>query len=60
MAIPINVEDLLRQRKVESNRVEFKKGWNQDRIYRSIFASAYDYVHIGCGYFLVGILEEYY
>ena len=55
MALPINVEDLLRQRKVESNRIEFKKGWNQDRIYRSIFASAYDFVHIGCGYFLVGI-----
>ena len=31
MALPINVEDLLRQRKVESNRIEFKKGWNPDR-----------------------------
>ena len=26
MALPINVEELLRQRKVESNRIEFKKG----------------------------------
>lgn len=26
MLLPINVEDLLRQRKVESNRIEFKKG----------------------------------
>ncbi len=40
MALPINVEDLLRQRKVESNRIEFKKGWNPDRIYRSICAFA--------------------
>ncbi len=36
MALPINIEDLLRQRKVESNRIEFKKWWNPDRIYRSI------------------------
>ncbi len=32
MALPINVEDLLRQTKVESNRIEFKKGWNPDNI----------------------------
>lgn len=40
MALPINVEDLLKQRKVESDRIEFKKGWNLDRIYRSICAFA--------------------
>lgn len=25
MAIPINIEDLLNKRKIESNRIEFKK-----------------------------------
>ena len=53
MALPINVEDLLRQRKVESNRIEFKKGWNPDRIYRSICAFANDFDNIGGGYILV-------
>ncbi len=28
MAIPINIEDLLSKQKVESNRIEFKAGWN--------------------------------
>lgn len=58
MALPINVEYLLRQRKVESNRIEFKKGWNPDRIYRSICAFANDFDNIGGGYILVGIEEE--
>ena len=58
MALPINVEDLLRQRKVESNRIEFKKGWNPDRIYRSICAFANDFDNIGGGYILVGVDED--
>ena len=58
MALPINVEDLLRQRKVESNRIEFKKGWNPDRLYRSICAFANDFDNIGGGYILVGVEEE--
>lgn len=58
MALPINVEDLLRQRKVESNRIEFKKGWNPDRIYRSVCAFANDFDNIGGGYILVGVEEE--
>lgn len=58
MSIPINVEDLLWQSKVESNRIEFKKGWNPDRIYRSICAFANDFDNIGGGYILVGVEEE--
>lgn len=42
MAIPVNLEDLLQKNKVESNRIEFKEGWNPDRIYRSICAFAND------------------
>lgn len=57
MALPINVEDLLMQRKVESNRIEFKKGWNPDRIYRSICAFANDFDNIGGGYIIVGVEE---
>ena len=50
MAIPINIEDLLNKRKIESNRIEFKKGWNPDRIYRTICAFANDFDNIGGGY----------
>ena len=58
MAIPINIEDLLNKRKIESNRIGFKKGWNPDRIYRTICAFANDFDNIGGGYIVVGIEEE--
>lgn len=58
MAIPINIEDLLNKRKIESNRIEFKKGWNPDKIYRTICAFANDFDNIGGGYIVVGIEEE--
>ena len=58
MALPINVEELLRQRKVESNRIEFKKGWNPDRIYRSICTFANDFDNIGGEYILIGVEAE--
>lgn len=38
MAIPVNIEDLLYKRKIESTRIEFKTGWNPDKIYRTICA----------------------
>ena len=33
MALAINIEDLLNKQKIESNRIEFKKGWNPASIY---------------------------
>ena len=58
MAIAINIEDLLNKRKIEYNRIEFKKGWNPDKIYRTICAFANDFDNIGGGYIVVGIEEE--
>ncbi|MCD8297587.1 MAG: putative DNA binding domain-containing protein [Prevotella sp.] len=58
MPIPINIEDLLHKRKIESNRIDFKKGWNPDSIYRSICAFANDFDNIGGGYIVVGVEEE--
>ena len=52
MALPINIEDLLRKSKVESNRIEFKKGWNPDKIYQTICAFATDLERT---YFLITI-----
>lgn len=58
MALPINIEDLLNKRKVESNRIEFKSGWNPDKIYHTICAFATDLENTGGGYILVGVEEE--
>ena len=58
MALPVNIEDLLRKRKVEDNRVEFKRGWNPDDIYHSISAFANDIDNLGGGYILVGVDQD--
>ena len=58
MAIPINIEDLLNKRKVESNRIELKTGWNPQSIYHTICAFANDLDNLGGGYILVGVEEE--
>ena len=58
MALPINIEDLLRKQRIEGNRVEFKTGWNPDSIYHSICAFANDFDNIGGGYIIVGVEEE--
>lgn len=58
MALPINIEDLLNKRKVESNRIEFKKGWNPDKIYHTICAFATDLDNTGGGYIIVGVEQD--
>lgn len=58
MALPINIEDLLNKRKVESNRIEFKASWNPDKIYHTICAFATDLENTGGGYILIGVEEE--
>ena len=58
MALPINIEDLLKKRKVEGSRIEFKQGWNPTDVYRSICAFANDFDNLGGGYILVGVEEK--
>jgi ATP-dependent DNA helicase RecG len=58
MALPINVLDLIKGKAVESERIEYKKGWNPGPIYRSICAFANDFDDIGGGYIIVGIEEK--
>lgn len=54
----LNIEDLLSARTVESDRIEYKEGWNPDAIYRSICAFSNDFDNIGGGYILVGVSED--
>ncbi len=57
MELEFDIEELLKKNNIESDRVEFKKGWNPDDIYRSICAYANDFDNIGGGYILVGVDE---
>ncbi|MBQ8706863.1 MAG: putative DNA binding domain-containing protein [Succinivibrionaceae bacterium] len=58
MALPINIEDLLHQRKVERTRIEYKTDWNPEPIVHSITAFANDFDNMGGGYIIIGVEEE--
>ncbi len=57
----INLDDLLYCRGVESERVEFKERWDQDRtgpqVLRTICAFANDYHNLNGGYLVIGVGE---
>jgi ATP-dependent DNA helicase RecG len=59
--LPVNFEDLLQGRFIESNRIEFKAGWD-DRIktsvVRTVCAFANDLLNLGGGYIVLGVREE--
>ncbi len=52
--LPINIEDLLRQRTVEGERIEYKAGWNPAAIMRTLCAFANDFENLGGGYLIIG------
>jgi ATP-dependent DNA helicase RecG len=58
MELPVNVELLLSNKVVENNRIEYKRGWNPDTVYRSICAFANDFDDVGGGYIIVGAEEN--
>lgn len=58
MSLPINLDNLLHQRTVESERVEYKAGWNPESILHSLCAFANDFHNLGGGYVVVGIEEQ--
>ena len=58
MAIPVNIEDLINKRVVESTRIEFKSDFNPNAIIHSICAFANDIDILGGGYIVIGVEEE--
>ena len=52
--LPINLEDLLRHRTVERDRIEYKAGWNPDAIVRTLCSFANDFENLGGGYVIIG------
>ena len=57
MALPINVDDLIHQRKVERTRIEYKSDWNPEPVIHSVTAFANDFDNMGGGYILIGVEE---
>lgn len=58
MSLPINIEALITQNIIESERIEFKQGWNPQVILHSVCAFANDFNNLGGGYLVVGIAEQ--
>jgi ATP-dependent DNA helicase RecG len=52
--LPFHLDDLLRQRTVEGERIEYKAGWNPDPIIRTLCAFANDFENLGGGYVVIG------
>ena len=56
--LPININNLLHQRTVEGERIEFKAGWNPEGVIHAICAFANDFHNLGGGYVVLGIEER--
>ena len=56
--LPINIDDLLRQRAIEGERIEYKAGWNPQSVLHAICAFANDFHNLGGGYVVLGVEEQ--
>ncbi len=60
--LPINLDDLLHQRSVESARLEFKGSWDENiiggQVLRTVCAFANDYQNLNGGYVVIGVKED--
>ena len=58
MGIPVDIDKLIRQRVVESSRIEYKADYNPDAVVRTICAFANDIDNMGGGYIVLGIEDD--
>ena len=56
--LPINIDELLKGRTIEGERLEFKKGWNPEAVIHTLCAFANDFHNLGGGYIIIGIDEK--
>lgn len=57
MPLPININELLKGRVIEWDRLEFKRGWNPEEVIRTMCAFANDINNWGGGYIIIGVDE---
>ena len=58
MKLPININDILKARAIEWERLEFKSGWNPVKVMRTMCAFANDFYNLGGGYIIIGVAEK--
>jgi ATP-dependent DNA helicase RecG len=62
LILPVNIEELLHCRAVESARVEFKASWDENmtgyQILKTLCAFANDFQNLNGGYIVVGVTEQ--
>ena len=58
MALPVNIDDLVNHRKVECARIEYKEGWNPEKVLHTLCAFANDIDNWGGGYVILGVAEK--
>ncbi len=58
MALPVNIEKVIQGSVVETERIEFKRGWNPEDVIHTMCAFANDINNLGGGYIIIGIEEE--
>ncbi len=56
--LPINLINLLQQRTIESERVEYKAGWNPESVIHTLSAFANDFHDLDDSYAVVGEIDE--
>ena len=56
--LPINIDDLLKGRSVEWERLEFKAGWNPLDVLHTVCAFANDFHNMGGGYIVLGVAQD--
>ena len=58
MALPINIDELINQQVIESNRIEFKRDWDPTPIIHSICAFANDIDNVGAATLLSALKKK--
>jgi len=58
MPIPVNIDEIINHRAIESTRIEYKEDFSPDSIIRTICAFANDIDNMGGGYIVVGVEEK--
>ena len=56
--LPISLDDVLRGKAVEWERLEYKAGWNPEAVLHRMCAFANDFQNLGGGYIIIGVAEE--
>ena len=58
MSLPFKIDYLLTSGRVESERLEFKTGWNPLKVMHTLCAFANDFHNLGGGYIVLGVASQ--